>query len=197
VNSIFLSASVPKPGREFYGTADPLLIHAAVRALLALTLGRRHIVWGGHPSITPMVWAACAGLNVDYAKAVTLYQSKFFQRHFPKANVHFNVTLIDGEADAALSLTKLREVMFTKHAYESAVFIGGMNGVIEEHDLLRTIQPGATCLTVPRPGGAAEALAKKNGYDCKNDRSPTDFTQLFIDALKISPSEPRALTQKP
>lgn len=36
MESIFLSASIPKPGREYYGSADPLLIHAAVRAFLAL-----------------------------------------------------------------------------------------------------------------------------------------------------------------
>ncbi|MFZ6672271.1 hypothetical protein ACO0J9_29755, partial [Pseudomonas aeruginosa] len=50
---IFLSASVPRPDRgNFHETADPFLIQFAVRELMTVALGRRQIVWGGHPAIT-------------------------------------------------------------------------------------------------------------------------------------------------
>lgn len=195
--SIFLSASIPKPGREYYDSADPLLIHAAVRAFLALVLGRRHIVWGGHPSITPMVSAACDGLGVEYADAVTLYQSKFFQKDFPAENGRFgNLVLVDAEADLAKSLKSLRHQMLSRDDIEAGVFIGGMNGITDEHTMFVSMQPNAQVLAVPRPGGAAADLALKYGYDPGNDPAPTDFTQLFIDKLGISPSEPRIKLSK-
>lgn len=192
METIFLSASIPKPGREYYGTADPLLIHAAVRAFAVLALGRCHIVWGGHPSITPMISAACDGLGVQYATAVTLYQSRFFQRNFPKENSRFgNLVLVDAEPDMAASLESLRKRMFGDFDYQAAVFIGGMNGILDEHDMFASMHPKATIVAVPRPGGAAADLAKKHGYDAATDPSPTDFMQLFIDRLSISPSQQR------
>lgn len=197
MESIFLSASIPKPGREYYGSADPLLIHAAVRAFLALVLGRRHIVWGGHPSITPMVSAACDGLGVEYADAVTLYQSKYFQQDFPAQNSRFgNLVLVDAEADLASSLTSLRKEMLSHENLAAAVFIGGMNGIIDEHDMFVSLHPQAVVLAVPRPGGAAADLARKYGYDPAKDFAPTDFTQLFIDRLGVSPSDPRTKPSK-
>ncbi len=64
MGAIFLSASVPVPGRgTYYQSADPFLIQFAVRELITAALGRRLIVWGGHPAITPMVWAACEDLG--------------------------------------------------------------------------------------------------------------------------------------
>ena len=85
MNAIFLSASVPVIGRgTYFQTADPFLIQLAVRELMTLALGRRRIIWGGHPAITPMVWAVCEDLGVNYSDAVVLYQSRFFEELFPK-----------------------------------------------------------------------------------------------------------------
>lgn len=85
MSTIFLSASVPVVGRgNYFESADPFLIQMAVRELLTLALGRRRIVWGGHPAITPMVWAVCEDLGVPYSNAVVLYQSRFFEEIFPE-----------------------------------------------------------------------------------------------------------------
>jgi hypothetical protein len=99
MNAIFLSASVPVIGRgNFYESADPFLIQSAVRKLVTVVLGRRLLVWGGHPAITPMVWAVCEDLGVDFAKAVVLYQSRYFAEVFPEENSCFgNVEYIDAK----------------------------------------------------------------------------------------------------
>ena len=90
VNAIFLSASVPVAGRgSYYQTAEPFLIQLAVREFLTLALGRRRIVWGGHPAITPMVWAVCEDLGVEYADSVTLYQSKVLRGCFSRGEQAF------------------------------------------------------------------------------------------------------------
>lgn len=196
MNAIFLSASIPTPGREFYGTADPLQIQLAIRALLALALGRRHIVFGGHPSITPMIAAACDGLGLQFLDSVTLYQSRFYAKDFPEHNQRFgNKVLIEAGADAKSSLEILRRAMFTAHNYDGAVFVGGMNGVLDEHELFHKMHPNAAIVPVAQTGAAAAALSKRLAFTELPDSTPANFTQLYIDALGVSPVETRLGTQ--
>src|SRR5260370_28098278 len=87
MSAICLSASVPVIGRgNFYETADPFLIQSAVREFVTVALGRRLLVWGSHPAITPMVWAVCQDLGMNYAKTVVLYQCTYFADIFPAEN---------------------------------------------------------------------------------------------------------------
>ena len=112
MNAIFLSASVPVIGRgDFFKTAEPFLIQLAVREFLTLALGRRRIIWGGHPAITPMVWAVCEDLDVNYTDSVVLYQSKFFEELFPEENKHFgNVKFLEAvKGDREAKNTKSKE----------------------------------------------------------------------------------------
>src|SRR5947207_7693613 len=130
MKEVFLSASVPAKGRKYCRSSDPVLIHAAVRAFAMLVLGRRRIVWGGHPSITPMLWAACESLGVKYAKCVTLYQSLYFDEFFPEANAHFrNVKYVKKAKTKTASLYAMRVAMLRRPAIEASVFIGGMQGI--------------------------------------------------------------------
>ena len=186
---IFLSASVPMPGRgDFHESANPFLIQFAVRELLTVCLGRRLIVWGGHPAITPMVWAVCEDLGVEYAKAVLLYQSKLFGDFFPEENKRFaNVVYVDSvENDRAKSLERMRFEMLTG-SFEAAVFIGGMEGVLDEHQMFHHLQPAAKVLAVSSPGGAAMKLAAQIGQS--NDR--IDFARMFYEELGVDLGEPR------
>jgi hypothetical protein len=127
-HAIFLSASVPDPKRapNFAATADAVAITAAVSALLHVTLGRRPLVWGGHPAITPMIWVVAQDLGVDYGRWVRLYQSNYFEDEFPEDNERFrNVRYTDSVAgDREQSLHALRTRMFTDVQYAAAVFIG-------------------------------------------------------------------------
>src|SRR5262245_22683520 len=98
VDAIFLSASVPDPKRapDYAATADTVAITAAVSALVHVTLGRRLLVWGGHPAITPMIWVVANSIGVDYGRWVRLYQSRHFADEFPEDNERFqNVTFTD------------------------------------------------------------------------------------------------------
>src|SRR5712691_11730836 len=97
IDAIFLSAGVPDPNRgpQYAKTADTVAIAAAVNALVHVTLGRRILVWGGQPAITPMIWAVAEGLGIDYGGWVKLYQSEFFRDEYPEDNQKFqNVTYI-------------------------------------------------------------------------------------------------------
>jgi hypothetical protein len=194
MNAIFLSASVPVIGRgTYFQTADPFLIQLAVRELMTLALGRRLIVWGGHPAITPMVWAVCEDLGVNYAEAVVLYQSRFFEELFPEENKHFaNVKFFDSvDGDREASLLNMRRAMLSRPDLEAAVFIGGMEGVLAEHALFQELHPSARIVAVPSPGGAARQLAQTLDQLSEADTSNVDFATLFYDKLGINPIERR------
>lgn len=188
---IFLSASVPVPvpGRgDFHESANPFLIQFAIRELLTVCLGRRILVWGGHPAITPMVWAVCEDLNVAYSKAVILYQSKLFADVFPLENKRFaNCVYVDAvDADRAKSLEHMRIEMLSQD-FEAGVFIGGMEGIAEEHKLFADLHPNAKVIAVASPGGAAQQLATKLGQH--NER--IDFARMFHEQLGVGIAEPR------
>jgi hypothetical protein len=197
MNAIFLSASVPVAGRgNYYETANPFLIQTAVRELVTATLGRRLIVWGGHPAISPMVWAVCQDLGVEFAKSVVLYQSRFFQEIFPEENERFgNVVYVDAApGDRAESLLRMRVAMLSRDDLEVAVFVGGMEGILAEYDLFAKFHPKAKVLTVPAPGGAALQLAEKLGGTSAADLKNVDFAKLFHVGLNVTPNEPRNLS---
>ena len=162
MKQIFLSAGIPSRTELPYGeTADPMLIHSAVRSLCTLVFGHKRIVWGGQPAITPMMWAACENVGIDYAKTVHLYQSRFFQELFPEENALFkNVTFVEAGPDRDTSLLAMRQQMI-KNEFEAGVFIGGKDGIIAEFDLFRAMHPKAGIVVLTSTGGAARELGER------------------------------------
>lgn len=193
--AIFLSASVPDPKRapQYAGTADTVAITAAVSALVYVTLGRRPLVWGGHPAITPMVWVVAQDVDVDYGRWVRLYQSEFFEDEFPEDNQRFhNVTFTaDVEGDREKSLKLMRQRMFSEHSFAAAVFIGGMGGIVEEFELFSQAQPQANVVPVVSTGGAVLDVAARLGELPPELADDRDYVALFHRQLGISPREER------
>ena len=197
--TIFLSASIPDPRRNpvYAKTSDPIAIGAAVAGLLYVTLGRRLLVWGGHPAITPMVWAAAEDIGVEYGSWVHLYQSRFFEEDFPQENARFrNVTYVDAVADDRdASLAAMRRRMLGDHQLLSAVFIGGMEGIEAEYELVRELHPDAPTFAVATTGGAALVL-----HDRLKDQPPElarsiDYVGMFHRLLGVATTERRRKTR--
>ncbi|HEL4267581.1 TPA: hypothetical protein UM524_002348 [Stenotrophomonas maltophilia] len=188
MSAIFLSASVPLIERAAYHeTANPFLIQCAVRELFISVIREHKIIWGGHPAITPMVWSICEDLGINYSDSVTLYQSRFFEEWFPEENLHFrNVIYTDSICnDKEKSLLLMRRTMLSRDDFVAAVFIGGMEGVEEEHNLFKELHPTAKILPVASPGGAALCLAKKGNYFTGRDLEDIDFAKLFHSHLNF------------
>jgi hypothetical protein len=185
MSAIFLSASIPVVDRgNYYETADPFLIQCAVRELVLAIIRDRQIIWGGHPAITPMIWTICQDLDIDYSSSVVLYQSRFFEDRYPEENQNFrNVIFVDAvSGDREASLLAMREAMLSREDLESAVFIGGMEGVEAEYELFKRFHPTSKVLPVPSPGGAALQLAQRiGGFD--EVLSDVDFARLFRSEL--------------
>jgi hypothetical protein len=195
VQTVFLSASVPDPkgDPEYAATADAVAITAAVGALVYVTLGRRLLVWGGHPAITPMIWVVAKEFQVDYGAWVKLYQSRFFEDEFPDENRRFqNVTFtesVPGSREKSLEAMRLR--MFTEHKFDAAIFVGGMGGVIEEFDMFRQLQPKALTVPIMSTGGAVRALVDRFPFIDSDLFDDMDYVMLLHRKLGIDVGEKR------
>ncbi|HET7228403.1 MAG TPA: hypothetical protein VFJ16_00230 [Longimicrobium sp.] len=183
--AIFLSASVPVPGRgRYYETADAFLIQVAVRELVTAVIRDFTLVWGGHPAITPMIWTICEDLGVEYANSVILYQSSYFENAFPEENERFaNRVIVEAiPHNREASLLKLREQMLSRDDLHAAVFVGGMEGVEAEYDLFRHFHPERKIVAVGAPGGAARELAQRLAHH--DAIYAVDFARLFRSSFR-------------
>ncbi|TAU59862.1 hypothetical protein ELI45_31035 (plasmid) [Rhizobium ruizarguesonis] len=192
--AVFLSAGVPDPrrGPSYASTADTVAITAAVSALAYVALGRRLLIWGGHPAITPMILVMSEGMNIDYAGWVKLYQSEFFADEFPEDNERFhNVVFTKNLKERQSSLTLMRERMFTENEFKAAVFIGGMSGVVEEYELFKRYQPNAKVIPVTSTGGASLDVAAQLNELSPDFQYERDYIALFHEHLGISVKEER------
>ena len=193
MKNIFLSASIPLPERDskYIDTADIIAIRDAVIALTTVVLPHRRLVWGGHPSITPLVYYVMKKLNLNIQEHVTIYQSKFFEKYFPEDNNKFNnvilTDVIDNDRDK--SLLHMRERMLDEFEFSAAVFIGGMEGIegdkekgIEgEYKMFIDRHPQALILPIASTGAATKII-----YDNllpeeqKNERFLKDYGYMSL-----------------
>ena len=145
VKNIFLSASVPLEERDpkYFESADVIAIRDAVIALASAVLANQsyHLIWGGHPSITPLITLVLDRYGLKMSDRVTLYQSREFERFFPPENKDVGIRkYTDKKENRAASLLEMRQHMLGDHDYTAAVFIGGMEGVEDEYALFRRAQ---------------------------------------------------------
>lgn len=183
VKNVFLSASVPKPGREFYGTEDVIAIRDAVIALTSTVLANPeyHLIWGGHPSITPLITLVLERYGLKMSDRVTLYQSEWYKDRFPTENKDVGIRVLTDKLETeAVSLALMREKMIRDNDYKAAVFIGGMRGVFKEYELFCECHSDALVLPIASTGAAAKELYGK--YPGKFDErllTELSYTSLF------------------
>ncbi|HCT23859.1 MAG TPA: hypothetical protein DIW54_11240 [Chitinophagaceae bacterium] len=187
LNKIFLSASIPYVERDkkFYDTADILAIRDSVRALAAVVIPKAHLVWGGHPAITPLIRHVVQRMTTEWKSHITLYQSKHFEKVFPEDNFAFeNIRLTDDYGDIPSSVYNMRKAMLTENEFSAAIFIGGMEGVIDEYKMFREYNPESLTIPVASTGAAARILYNEYQKN-KNERLTGDYAYmaLFRDLL--------------
>ena len=183
MKNIFLSASIPLPERDekYIGTADIIAIRDAVIALTTVVLPHHKLIWGGHPSITPLIYYVMERLNLNIQEHVTLYQSKLFEKYFPKDNNKFeNVILTDNiNNDIEKSLLHMRNKMLDESKFSAGIFIGGMEGVEEEYDMFIKKHPKALALPIASTGAAAKKIYDERFTD-KNERLVKDYAYMSL-----------------
>jgi len=117
---------------------------------------------------------------------------------FPAENSHFNnVTYVDAVPnDRDASLTRMRLEMLKSHAFEAAVFIGGMEGVFEELAVFQRLHPNASIIPIASAGGAALEISQNLQSSLTNPDPSIDYIGIFHNSLKIAPDEPRQATAR-
>ncbi|WP_313492329.1 SLOG domain-containing protein [Sphingobacterium multivorum] len=211
MKNIFLSASVPLPERhpKYYSTADIIAIRDAVIALASLVLDKYRIIWGGHPSITPLIYFVIERIiqsRVDNKKIntldveeqreilfkqlqqeisnhVTIYQSLFFKDKFPEDNEKFNnIIFTENKGDIHSSIQFMREEMFLKNEFAAAVFIGGMDGIEVEYNMFKKLHPHAIMLPIASTGAATRIVYDSLSSDdeAKHERFLKDFGYMSL-----------------
>jgi hypothetical protein len=189
LKSIFLSASIPLKERhpKYFDTADIIAIRDSIIALSTIVLPKHKLVWGGHPSITPIIYYVMERLNLNIQEHVTLYQSKYFEHLFPEDNNKFeNVILTENTGEIQSSILLMRKRMFFENEFSAGIFIGGMNGIEEEFKLFYEFNPNALLLPVASTGAATKIVFNELlPQQQKNIRLLNDYgyMSLFQDLL--------------
>ena len=183
---IFLSASVPTPKREFYGTENIFAIREAIIAFTSVCMEYGiHFYFGGHPAITPLVWQVAKQKLNGANPLVDIYQSKIFGDTIPKEvsdfrNVHFTEAVNNSIPD---SVQAMREEMFSENTTECAIFIGGMNGILDEYNMLKSKYPNAKYYAFASTGGASEELYHQIGIKNELLEHSYAYTSIFRELL--------------
>ena len=167
---VFLSASVTDPRRhpKYFQTARANLIREAVVALAAEVLPQGELVFGGHPSISPLV-ARVAG-DLGRFEGVVVFQSLWFhptEGKDPKSRVPADslafprITWTPLADSREGSLEAMRRAMVGSRPFACGVFVGGMEGVEREWELFGDAQARAPAYAVASTGGVALELWEK------------------------------------
>lgn len=161
--SVFLSASFPTGARgaavEPYRTRD--IASAATATVEAVLRHKFHLLFGGHPTITPIVHQVA--FLLDAGPLVHLFQSEWFAEEFPpearalRNDLGAELVLVPAEKSERESVLALRQRMLAEPV-EVAFFIGGMSGILEEFNLVREGHPEAVINLFHYPGGMAARL---------------------------------------
>jgi hypothetical protein len=161
MRTVFLSASVPLAHRDdrYYETCDVISIRDSVKALISVLGADGRIVCGGHPAITPMIHMQMKAMGLDAHEAISLYRSEYFRTIFPDDNEFFlNVTYTKKFETEAESLAQMRQDMLTRHHFDAAIFVGGMEGVEAEYELWGKLHPKVPAFPIGSTGAAAALI---------------------------------------
>ncbi|WP_369753745.1 hypothetical protein AB3G34_05730 [Flavobacterium sp. WC2409] len=192
LKNIFLSASIPFKGRheKYYNTADIIAIRDSVIALASLVIPKYRLIWGGHPSITPIIYYVLEKYDIDIQNHVKLYQSKHFEKIFPIENKEFEtIEITEDLGDLKASLRLMREKMLGDNIFEAGVFIGGMEGVEDEYNLFKELNPNSILLPIASTGAASKIIYESNIDKYSSEKLINDygymslFQELLIDKI--------------
>jgi SLOG cluster3 family len=184
--TLFLSASVPSPQREaeYHRIPDAAqqIDHAVVSLCRALFSRGGSIVFGGHPSISPLVAlvaAEYAGPETSSKPMALIYQSRIFEGHLPDETLlmyrlgYAELHWIDGAPGEKFdpldpssllriggSLKSMREAMIGETNPVAMVAIGEMKGVLDEAEIFQRLRH-SPIFVLESTGGASVILAER------------------------------------
>jgi len=173
---VLLSASVPD---EIAGTPEAQRVYELVAAIVrALFDQGARLVFGGHPTITPLVHRLARERNAP--PAIDLFQLERFRGKAPPESADRTVFgqvrwVGDPAANMATDLATLRDAMV--RLAQAAVFVGGKTtgfsgakpGIRDEYERFRAQHPEAPVYLVGAAGGETARLIEDAANDATGD----------------------------
>lgn len=204
---VFLSCSIPDTTR-WDGAFDPLEITDAVTALgRAILASGGAIVTAAHPTIAPLLLYIAAEFPRTEDADIIIYQSEVYEgvlpastRRFEESNAGLIVRTrkVGSESPqpgmATESLRLMRRQMLREQSPSAAVFIGGMEGILEEFSMFRSLCPEAPTYALGCPGGEAATLVQESPPNLvrlleSGDSYPFLAAKIIEDAIVRQKSE--------
>lgn len=195
--TVLLSASVPSSKRsEKYHENYTKIKNAQIQIEEAVIGLSRNIfqaggkiVFGGHPSISPLVEMVATEFrlnkeienmkrNEEQEKPIKIFQSRAYEKVIPKETTglfalgYSNIIWTDavegeefnpqiqGKPQCEKSLANMRRQMM-KGNIDALVCLGGMEGVEQEFEMFRELHPRKPIFLLASTGGATKILANK------------------------------------
>ncbi len=150
--SVMLSASVPNELSSLMDAQD--ILTALILFTQKIIASGGQIVFGGHPTVTPLVRKAALSINGE-KEAVLLYQLRRFREQAPEEirdieafrEIHW-IGSEQGDVPMELELSEMRDAMCG--ASQAAIFIGGKTsgylgnkpGIRDEYERFLKQNPG-------------------------------------------------------
>ncbi|GIG22713.1 hypothetical protein Cch01nite_34370 [Cellulomonas chitinilytica] len=167
MSAVLLSAGIPSADargdavRPFYPGDILAATSSTVEAVLR---SGADLVFGGHPTISPVVLQLAALL--DAGEQVHVWQSEVFassitdevRRLVTEHRAHLH--MVAGEDGRDASLGSMRAAMIGAHDLAAAFFVGGMDGIAVELELLAGRTPRVPFFAFVTPGGMAGRVAR-------------------------------------
>jgi len=166
---VLLSASFPfgeRGDKEARPYDVSQIADACVYVAQALFRAEATIVFGAHPTISPLILTVAS--QRPPAQRVAIYQSRWFKAAIPPETQLLQemgfgyIEWTPRGRTRALSLERMRKAMMQN--LDAAVFIGGMSGIHDEFALAQ--DAGVRCHVVTGPGGAARRLELGEADEC-------------------------------
>jgi hypothetical protein len=176
-------------------TADVVAIREAVKGLVREVIPKGYIIFGGHPAITPLIALLLRGTGRRGRKRLILYQSAYFEEQFVRETDEFlDVRIIPAVSESReRSLAEMRSRMIEDTKFDAGVFIGGMEGVLDEYTLFRSHHPTAAVWPIASTGAAARELFERTGRQHPElFMDQITYSSLFRELLSKLPHRPEA-----
>ena len=166
---VFLSASFPsgERGQKFEPYSAGAIADAVSAVVRAVLRNEGKLLFGGHPTITPLV--LLIGCELGVKDAVDVFQSEWFKESITEETRRLMETGVGeihwtAKRDILLdSLALMREEMFNFGQPAGAVFVGGMEGIPDEYEMFGRRWRDVPRVPLAAPGGAAASLEIDKG----------------------------------
>lgn len=185
VKSVLLSSSFPSGarGEEVRPFDVAQIADACVHVSRALLRAQKTIVFGAHPTISPLLLSLAAERGI--VDQISIHQTRWFQHEIPKDTRRFQemgfgaITWTEAGDDRESSLTVMRTKMVSE--VQAAVFIGGMSGIDEEAEMVSRVRMPA--FAVSGPGGEARKLTARYGFEDLDGPKYPEIAATIVESI--------------